>query len=240
MLELIHMTAQYSNAVLVAVLPYVSDFAAKLDLPIGRPVKAKQVIWSRPSPYKDYVEAGLILSNRYWFAVGQRGFVDGFRAPTNWFFEQEFTDDSIRRYLGADHMTTNEVISMARQVLIKLGYSQELTHSYETPTLEGPYDLHRREIAGHVPYCRVIWKWPETENLVHLNQIQVEINMDARALAGLHLSFSATNHLETVPIRVDAVPELEADYQKRVRASGKMFVNTNAPRRFPQKPPDRN
>src|SRR5882724_9671494 len=36
--DLIHITAQYSNAVLVAILPYISDFARKLDLPVQTPI----------------------------------------------------------------------------------------------------------------------------------------------------------------------------------------------------------
>lgn len=236
-MELIHLTAQYSNAVLVAVLPYVTEFSAKLDLPVERPVTAKQVIWSRPSPYKDYVKVGLILSGHSWFTVDPRGFVDGFRAPTNWIFEQEFTDESIRQYLGHDHMTTNEVISMARDTLVKLGYKPELTHSYEVPTLEGPYDLHRKEIAGHVPYCRVIWEWPKTDNGVDLNYIKIEINMQTKTLVGMTILFSRTNNLSFTPVKADVVPELETDYQKRMKASrGKMFIDTNAPPRFPQKP----
>ena len=129
-------------------------------------------------------------------------------------------------------MTTNEVISMARDTLTKLGYKPELTRSYETPVLEGPFDIKK----GHVPYCRVIWEWPKTENLVDLNQIKIEINMDLKTLVGLDLSFSRTNKLASTPIHVDVVPELESDYQKRMKASGKMFINTNAPLRFPQKP----
>jgi hypothetical protein len=69
--------------------------------------------------------------------------------------------------------------------------------------------------------------------LVDLNQIKIEINMDLKSLAGLDLSFSRTNNLASTPLHVDVVPELEADYQKRVKASGKMFINTNAPPRFP-------
>jgi len=156
--------------------------------------------------------------------------VASFRAPTNWFFEQEFLD--VSKYLGQDRMTTNEVISMARDTLTKLGYKPELTRSYETPVLEGPFDIKK----GHVPYCRVIWEWPKTENLVDLNQIKIEINMDLKTLVGLDLSFSRTNKLASTPIHVDVVPELESDYQKRMKASGKMFINTNAPLRFPQKP----
>jgi len=170
-MELIHMTAAYSNAVLVAVLPHISEFAAKLDLPVQRPITLSQVNWSSTIPYKDFVEIGLTLTNHYWFAFGHRGFVDSFRAPTNWFFEQEFTN--ITKYLGQDHMTSNEVIAMARDTLSKLGYKPEFTHSYDTPMLEGPFDTR----LGHVPYCCVTWEWPKTEELRDLNRIRVEINI---------------------------------------------------------------
>ncbi len=33
--EILQVTAQYSNAVLLAVMPHVSDFAAKQELPIS-------------------------------------------------------------------------------------------------------------------------------------------------------------------------------------------------------------
>lgn len=232
-MELIHMTVAYSNAVLVAVLPHVSGFAAKLDLPTPQPIAASQVLWSHAAPYKDWVEDALVLTNGYWFLIDARGFVSSFRAPTNWFFEQEFTDERIRGYLGQDHMTTNEVISMARDSLVKLGYKPELTHSYETPTLEGPFDLHRKEIAGHVPYCRVMWDWPKE---AQQNHITIEINMQTKTLVGMYIAFSRTNNLSSTPIKVGVVPELEADYQKRMKASSRMFFNTNAPPRFPQKP----
>ena len=239
-MELVHMTAQYSNAVLVAVLPYVTEFAAKLDLPIQRPITTDTVRWSHPSPYKDWVEDGVVLTNHYWFALDCRGFVGGFRAPTNWFFEQEMTDESIVKYFGQDHMTTNEVVKMARDTLRKLGYKPELAHSYETPELDGPYDLHAEgRIGGHVPYCNVKWEWPKPENMnvADLNRIEIAINMDTKTLAGFTLILSRTNHLPTAPIKVDMVPELESDYQKRMKASGKMFINTNAPMRFPGRPP---
>ena len=63
-MELIHMTAAYSNAVLVAILPHVSDFAKKLDLPIPQPITATQVLKSRPSPYQGRVEASEKVSKR--------------------------------------------------------------------------------------------------------------------------------------------------------------------------------
>lgn len=239
MMEIVHITAQYSNAVLVAILPYVTDFAAKVDLPIQRPVTTDAVKWSHPSPWKDYIAGGIILTNRYWFAVDRRGFVDGFRAPTNWFFLEDFEDESIVKCLGADHMTTNEVVEMARDTLRKLGYKPAVAHSDEAPELDGPYDLHPEgRFGGHVPYCRVKWEWPKLENLnADKNYLEVVINMDTKTLAGFSAALSRTNHLSTTPPKVDMVPELEADYQKRMKATGKMFINTNAPVRFPGRPP---
>ena len=94
MMEIIHMTAAYSNAVLLAILPHVSDFSKKLGLPLPQPVTAGQVVWFRPSAYKGSVEGGLILSNRYWYAFAN-GCVQGFRTPDNAFYD----DDPARAFL---------------------------------------------------------------------------------------------------------------------------------------------
>ena len=76
--------------------------------------------------------------------------------------------------------------------------------------------------------------------MVDLNHIKVEINLQTRSLVGMDLLFSRTNRLTSTPVRVDAVPELEADFQKRWQVGGKMFINTNAPLRFQGRPPDKN
>ena len=62
-MELIHMTTTYSNALLVAILPYVSDFAVKLDLPIAKPVTLQQVQKFSPSPYRERAEGAVWLTN---------------------------------------------------------------------------------------------------------------------------------------------------------------------------------
>jgi hypothetical protein len=136
-------------------------------------------------------------------------------------------------------MTTNEVISMARDALVKLGYKPELTHSYETPMTRGPYDDRKRFFA-HIPYCEVTWEWPKMDHSIDVdkNTIQVIVNMDSKSLVGMTLSFSRTNRaLLSHPIKVDVKPELQSDYLKRVKP--KMFFYTNAPLRFPGKPPDK-
>src|SRR5262245_23719665 len=132
MMELIHMTAVYSNAVLVAIVPQISDFTEKLDLPIIQPITVNQVIEFRPSPYKGEIGGGLMLSNHYWFSYAD-GQVISFRSPDNFFHE----DDPVanwRRYVGKENMTTNQAIEMGRQALRKLGYSVEELHADVPPT----------------------------------------------------------------------------------------------------------
>ncbi len=225
------MTAAYSNAVLVAILPYVSDFTEKLNLPVARPITTNQVTWSHPSRYQGEIEAGLILANHDFFLVDPRGFVSVFRAPLNFFTEQDYTDGT--KYLGADHMTTNDAVQLVRDALRKLGYKPELTHADQTPTVKGPYNPKRGE---HIPYCRVTWTWADDVNMSSQNRINIDVNLDTKTLAGMELLFSRTNHLDTTRPQVSIVPELESDYKKRM--SGKMFINSNAPPRFPHKSPD--
>jgi hypothetical protein len=241
MLEIVHMTMAYSNAVLVAILPYVSDFAKKLDIPIQQPITTNQVVWSHITPYKDWIDGGFILTNQCWFGIDHRGYVNGYRYPINVFFEQEFTDESLLKYFGHDNMTTNEALELARQTFLKLGWNTNLTHSYETPEIRGPYDLHKPgRVGGHVPYCQFTWEWPKGEdNMVNLNHVIAEINLETKRVVGLTFTLSRTNIITTTPIKVNVVPELESDFQKRLReSSGKMFINTNAPQRYPKAPPN--
>lgn len=240
MSDIIHITAAYSNAVLVAILPLISDFASKLKLPIPQPITLSQVEWSRICPDKDCIGAGIILTNKYWFSFqclsanhNQNCRVVGVRAPTNWFFEQEFTEESTAKYWGVDRMTTNEVVLMAREALSKLGYSPGLTHADEPPTsIEGPFDTKRG--PHHAPYCRVEWNLPKEADFP--NHIKVEINMENRTIVGMGLIFAPGNSPPTAPIEVDVVPELESDYRKRMMGGRKIFTDTNAPARFPHTP----
>ncbi|MFO1475855.1 MAG: hypothetical protein U1F98_04305 [Verrucomicrobiota bacterium] len=225
MMDLIHMTAAYSNAVLVAVLPHVSDFANKLALPIPQPVREEQVAHFNPMPYKGQVEGALWLTNGYWFIL-HSGYVDSFRSPNDWFYEQD-PSAHITNYFGHSKMSTNDVVAFARKKLLALGYGPDLTHSDTQPELEGPYDT---KLGGHIPYCQVKWEPTKDQDSDGYSQVRVDINTQDGSVVGLYLSFARTNSVGT-PLTVDIEPELESDFQKRT--SVKMFVRSNAPPRIP-------
>lgn len=227
------MTAVYSNAVLVAVLPHFSDVAKKLDLPIAQPITTNQVIWLSPLHIKGRVGCGVVLTNHYWFQFTS-GYVASFRSPDDWFAEQD-PAANVSHYIGKDNMTTNEAIKFARNSFRKLGCKPKMFHVDASPTkLEGPFDSKK---SGHVPYCRIEWESPEAttrEEHDHSYKIQFDIDMQRQQVVGMVLI--STNFWRPPP-KLDVETELESDYQKRI--SGKMFIRTNAPPHWPtNKPPD--
>jgi hypothetical protein len=238
MTNLVHMTAAYSNAVLVAILPYVSEFGKKLHLDIPEPLTPSQVTWFHPPPLKDSIAAGLVLSNHYWFGF-DHGAVIAFRSAEDPFCDQDPPGNLPKYGFGKDNMTTNEAIEMARIALRNLGYKPEELHADGPPTdLRGPFDFPD---GHHVPHCRVEWEkdWgtnPPTGDLPGGSALHIDINLDKKIVTGLSIVSARTRRPSP---KVDVVPELESDYRKRMKPSmGKMITRTNAPPRFIRpKPP---
>jgi hypothetical protein len=219
MIEIIEITAAYSNAVLVAILPQISDFSKKLDLPIKQPIPISEVAQFRPSPYKGRIEGPLWLNSGYWFMFDHRGYVQGFRSPKNFFTAQEDAVENVQKYLGHTRMSTNEIVALARKTLHKLGYKSELTYANREPELQGPSDLNQ---GGHVPYARVRWRVEEGNTY---NDVYVDINTEDKSIVGLYLGFTKDKQVGT-PLKINVEPEVKSGKRKSI---GDMYVRTNAP-----------
>ena len=227
MLPLIHITAAYSNAVLVAVLPHVSDCARQLELPVPQPVTANQVSRFVVDPIQGETGGGLWLTNNYWFRF-QNGYVGGFRSPDDWFTMADEYWDHLERYVGKDNMTTNEAVELARNSFKKLGYAPEEFQVNGPPTFfQGSHDNKK---LGHIPYCRVQWETPEPQSQAELDRsyhIRFDIDMQRKQVVGMSLIGKKFSRPDP---KIEVAPELEADYRKRIQ--GKMSMNTNAPGQF--------
>ena len=223
---LIHMTAAFSNAVLVAILPHVSDFAKRLELPIPLPITANQIKEFKPHPFTNFIGGVLTLTNGDRFFEGGHGYVNIFYGYKNYNMPPEDLDWDNReqwasQFYGQMNMTTNEVIEFARDALRKLGYQPKTLHADMPPTqFNGPW-VHG---TNTIPFCDVEWS-PEDGNDI----IFISINAEKKQI--VCFSLVSTNAWRAPP-KLDVVPELESDYQKRLK--GKMFIRTNAPVRFPR------
>ena len=225
------MTATYSNAMLVAILPQISDFASKLDLPMPQPVTAAQVREFRPSNIKDFIGGGLILTNGYWFA-SDHGCVCGFRSTDNIFHDDDPANSWPKYAYGEDNMTTNDAVVLARDALSKLGYKPELLGCDGPPRrFTGPYDM---KDGHHVPHCQMRWeRYSETktrEEQVGNDCVTIEINMAKKAITGL--TIASRKIWQTTP-KLGVEPILEKDFKKQ-RIGGTMFIRTNAPASLPK------
>jgi hypothetical protein len=230
-MELVHMTVTYSNALLVAILPHVSDFAKKLELPIPQPIVVEQVREFRPSPYKEFIGGAVILTNGDWFTFNN-GAVDMYRSPEDAFTDDNPSEDWPKYAYGKDNMTTNDALALARASLTKLGYKPELLGCDVPPRwVSGPFDL---KDGNHVPYYQMRWqRYTEPKNLQEQENndfVTVEINMNKKAVIGLNI---ASRKIQRDPPKVSVTPELEKDFKRR--SLGTPFTRTNAPPTFPEK-----
>ncbi len=211
----IHVTLQYSNAVLVALLPIFSEFAKKLDLPVPLPITAEQVqhfatggpvIPGHPIDVKGY----LVLTNgwRFWYSWGH---VNSFESPDDYFALGDL--DRLPSFFGELNLSRKEAVSLARETLKRTGYSQKLPRTSKRPShIDGPYKVHGKTL----PYYRVEWRW-KTGNSPH----SVDVHVDAKHRKITKLQIGSTNLWEQPP-DIGVKVELESEYRKRVMEGQQM------------------
>jgi hypothetical protein len=154
----IHITAAYSNAVLVAILPHISDYAKKLDLPIPQPITVSQVAHFGVEHLQGEVGGGVWLTNYYLFSF-KNGYVNMFRLNKHNPFNDDNPAENWPKYaFGKINMTTNQALDLIRASITKLGYDVKTFHVDQPPTsMTGPYDLTNEYKRNQVPYCEVEW-----------------------------------------------------------------------------------
>ena len=114
------MTPAYSDALLSLILPRISTFARKLGVEWESPLKPDDVksFWPCLAPGQN---GGVLeLKNGYRFTFDPAGYVSSFTAP-EWLGNQWSGEEPLR-YLGKPTMTTNEIYSLARETLLRLGF----------------------------------------------------------------------------------------------------------------------
>ena len=219
--DMIHVTLQYSNAVLTALLPIFSDFAARLELPIQTPITVNQVERFVPGRLPGDVGGKVFLTNG-WRFVFFRGYVDAFESPRNYFTEQD--PDRVPEYIGTNTMSRQQAVELARSALRRMGYAEKLPHTKKRPTtVKGPLKWR-----GHtLPYYLVEWKW-KTGDSEHV----VVFNIDGQERKVTRFYAFSTN-LWRSPPEIGVVPELESEYRKRVMEGKQIHRRDPPPERLP-------
>ncbi len=151
--EWIQVTSSFSNAVVAAVLPQVSDFATRLDLPIAVPIQASAMQECSVMPHRGAVSAVVSLTNRFSFDF-RDGHVVYFERPDTFFTLQD--PGAIPRYYGPVRMSREEMVELARGTIRKLGVALEDVLAEQEPVVE-----QARGIGTNVvPRFQVRWRDP--------------------------------------------------------------------------------
>jgi hypothetical protein len=151
----VHVTAEYSNAVLVALLPHVSDYAHRLDLPMPQPVTTADVVGSNILPWLDkdggIGGAGIGIKGGYGFTF-DFGFISVFGGPRSFEGGVQGRDD-IAKFYGEVKMSKEEAVRMARDTLKKLGIPLESVFAEQEPAVGEPMVID----GNTIPYLGVHW-----------------------------------------------------------------------------------
>ena len=224
MFEFIQVTAQYSNAVLVAILPQIMDFSQKLDLPIPVPIALEQVERFNCDSHKGQVGGWLRLTNGFDFWYYD-GYVKGFESPDCWYGRHVWGEDP-EQFYGSVKMSAKEAVQLARDSLRKLGYSETALYANGTPKITKPPVIRGKV----VPCYRIHWIEPEDGG----NSLDMVIDAQDKSLKRMMVS---NNNLSRDPPPVSVKPQTLApgqvpDFMKGVPEGDKLFHQLPAPPRL--------
>ena len=193
--EFIRVTAEYSNAVLLAILPYVSDFAQKAELPVPHPTKVEHVVGCGVLPWRNtdggIAGAGIRISGG-WTLRFQSGYVNSFTSPNSYFGLQN--PDEIPRYFGTVRMNPEQAVALARESIRKLGIPLEQLFAEQEPGIS-PLE---KVGTNTIPRYKVQWVDP-----VGSQTAEAEVNADAKRVESLSIN---STHLHKPSPKVSVVP----------------------------------
>jgi hypothetical protein len=172
MFEIIQVTAQYSNAVMLAIMPHVADFAKQLDLPLQQPVTVAQVQYFGCSPRTDLVGGRVVLTNGFEFAV-LHGRVEMFRTPRSYYELNDF--DLLPTFIGPVKLKEKDALKIAHDAIRKLGYSDATVCADRAPVVKPPPKIDKK----FVPRYKITWKDPTRGSNPKEPPTSVEFEIDA-------------------------------------------------------------
>jgi len=175
-LNFVQMTAAYSNAVLVAILPHFADVAKKLDLPVHTPIVQSQILHYFCNPKVGEIGGYVLLTNGYEFWY-DKGHVDVFHSPRDYFVLQN--PDSIPKLYGKLRLDRKEAMAFARQSLKKLGYTNEIFDKVE-PEVKLASPLKSFTAKKGVPQYEITWHDPDLPKDRSDRIAELDIDAEAR------------------------------------------------------------
>jgi hypothetical protein len=171
-IEFFQITAAYSNAMLVAIMPHVSDFAKKLDLPLPQPVNISQVRRFNCFPRSDHIGGRIILTNGCAF-VFDHGRVENFESSHSYSYLQN--PDLVPKFYGPIKLTEAQALQIAHDTIKKLGYTDAMLSADRLPQTTLP----KRDGKNYIARYHFIWHDLTRGGNPYQPPLSIEFEIDA-------------------------------------------------------------
>ncbi|MGA2868120.1 MAG: hypothetical protein ABSF34_03030 [Verrucomicrobiota bacterium] len=147
----IKITPEYSNAVLVAVLPYFSNVSKTLQLPTPQPITLADVEKFNILPFRQ-TRASVRLKNGCVFSFAD-GFVDTYTSPRSPSYSRPTSDEIVS---SPKNLSESDAVKLARDAIEKLGIPLEDVFADWEPTVT----KYNKAIPNSVARYRIQWPDP--------------------------------------------------------------------------------
>jgi hypothetical protein len=195
--EFVRVTTEYSNAVLLAILPHISAVGQKLDLPVHHPISAEQVTYCSVLPNRR-IEAEISIKGGWVFSF-RRGYINTIQGPHEFFLVQDL--ERIPHYFGKVKMSKDEAIKMARETLHKLDIPLEAVFAEQEPRVAEPPQIG----TNTVPHYLIQWLDPRGVGQAP-GSVDMDIDAQEKRVERIQLR---SKSLERPPPKVSAVPPVD-------------------------------
>lgn len=214
----ITITPEYSNAVLSAVLPYFSDVAKKLDLPVTQPITPADVAGFHVLPFRE-MTCSMLLKDGSVFDF-HFGFMSRYLSPQS----VDHLQPAPNTVLGQKHqpaITQDEAIEIARNAIKKLSIPLEDVFAEQKPRVAV---RKNSDATNAVPHYEIQWIDPrgsgqiigevnaETEKtaLVTSPAVDIEINGETKQIE--KIKFALLKSLRRLPPKINITPVASPDW----------------------------
>lgn len=174
----VQITPEYSSAVVNAVLPYFSETAKRLNLPISEPIKTSDIAQVGIPPLRK-IKASALLKNGWIFNFGA-GYVRAIVSPSSYYRLKD--PDKIPEFYGQVKITESEAIQIARETLSKLNIPLDAVFAEQNPRVTPPVKVG----TNVVPRFRVEWLDPRGGNAVADIEVNAQNRNVERVFLALH------------------------------------------------------
>lgn len=218
----VKITPGYSNAVVKAVLPYISQSAEKLGLPLPKPITQSDIERIHIQPFRE--PAVSVTLKQGWAFQYMYGIVNRIVNLRSYSVLQNPAE--IPSYFGKVNMTKDEAVQMARDTLKRLGIPLEDVFAEQEPRVALPIKIG----TNTVPHYEIQWldprinsqvigeDNPETEKtaLVTMPAVDIQINGETKQIESVALFSkylaSSRPRIAVTPISAPDWPSVNPEY----------------------------